>query len=159
MFLSRRLIPTFARSTLPISRRCLSSTALRFREATPSTPPLEELIGGKEGIDRRKAVYQDKYAQALEAKAKAEGVTVEELKRRKVEAEEKVKAEKAAARAAAAPTAGPVPAGSESKTSDGQVVRPAPGTQPAFTKPEGSEGPVKVRSPSFASSNPPSHRV
>lgn len=134
------------------SRRCLSSTSF----LRSSTPQWEELIGGREGVERKRKAYEGKYAAAMEAKAKADGITVEELKKRQavLEAQQKAAAEEARAlrQPPAVESAGPVAAGSEKVGEQGQVVRPPPSAESdtaraarAFTKPkDASDSPVKV---------------
>lgn len=151
----RLAVRSVAPSVLPsCSRRCLSSSSF----LRSSTPQWEELIGGREGVERKKKAYEGKYAAAMEAKAKAEGTSVEELKQRQavLEAQQKAAAEEARALKQAAAeaegSAGPVAAGSEKSPEKGQVVRPPPSAQSdtakaarAFTKPkDASDSPVKV---------------
>lgn len=149
----RLAVRSIAPSVLPSSsRRCLSSTSF----LRSSTPQWEELIGGREGVERKKKAYEGKYAAAMEARAKAEGTTVEELKQRQavLEAQQKAAAEEARAlrQTAAEGSAGPVPAGSEKSPTQGEVVRPLPSAESdtakaarAFTKPkDASDSPVKV---------------
>jgi ATP synthase mitochondrial F1 complex assembly factor 1 len=139
------------------SRRCISSTSF----LRSSTPQWEELIGGREGVERKKKAYEGKYAAAMEAKAKAEGTSVEELKQRQaaLEAKQRAAAEEARALKQAAleteGSASPVAAGSEKVPEQGQVVRPLPSAEGsdtaraarAFTKPkDATDAPVKVSS-------------
>lgn len=146
------------------SYRCFNTSSL----CRSATPQWEELIGGREGVERKRKAYEGKYAAAMEAKAKAEGLSVEELKQRQVELETKQRAEAAAARAAkqAAQTpppqdsAGPVAAGSEGDVKLGQVHRANPSAESdtaraarAFTKPkEAGDTSVKVCTCCFCAS-------
>lgn len=129
-----------------------SSSSLRS-----ASPQWEELIGGREGVERKRKAYEGKYAAAMESKAKAEGLSVEELKRRQNVLEARKNAAEAEARALRQTpppqdTTGPVPAGSEGTPTQGQVVRPAPSAESdtaraarAFTKPkDAQESSVKV---------------
>jgi ATP synthase F1 complex assembly factor 1 len=138
-FLPSRILPALNR--LP-TRRALSSTSV-LRSATPQW---EELIGGRAGIERKRKAYEGKYAAAMEQKAKSEGVSVEELKRRKIALDEA--AAKAKREVPLTDSKGPVEAGGLDGAEKSRVVRPAPSSKqaPAFTKPKsGSDSPVKVR--------------
>ena len=139
---------------VPITRRYISSSS-SLRSASPEW---QELIGGREGVERKRKAYEGKYAAAMEAKARAEGLTVEELKRRQNVMEARKKAAEAEARAlrqAPPPqdTTGPVPAGSEGAPVQGQVTRPLPSAESdtaraarSFAKPkDAKDSPVKVR--------------
>lgn len=133
-----------------------------------ATPDWEELIGGRAGIERKRAAFVDKYREALETKARAEGITVEQLKER---AALQAKAKEAARTvpnqqgtvtggdntAQEAPM-GPVEAGSmdtrktEAELQEPRVVRPAPSSEPAQKQPlerKSSDSPIKVRSSAF----------
>ncbi|GAA5901335.1 hypothetical protein JCM6882_007750 [Rhodosporidiobolus microsporus] len=128
------------------------ATPLRtFSTASPlriATQEWEQLVGGKAGIARRQAEFEDKYRAALEAKAKAEGVSVEDLKERAMVA---AKAKEAVANAAA----GPVEAGSvdtrktEAEVKEPEVVKPLPSAEGQQKKPQpapvgqSKENPVK----------------
>ena len=68
------------------------------------------------GIERRRQVLEQKYQHVLEAKAKQQGLTVEQLKDK---AREAAKAKEEADRIAAAPASGPVEAGSVGTRSEG----------------------------------------
>ena len=142
---------------LALPTRPFSSSPARFN----ATPDWEELIGGRAGIERKRAAFTDKYRDALEAKARAEGITVDQLRERSA-------AQAKAARAVAggdntvqqAPL-GPVEAGSmdtrktERELQEPEVVRPAPSAPPAKKQPlerKSSDSPIKVRplSPSLS---------
>lgn len=142
----------------------LSTTAPRAN----ATPDWEQLIGGRAGVERRRAEFQDRYRDALEAKARAEGITVEELKQRALDEEAKKKQQQQATRTAtgdvmgggqreAAAAGGPVEAGSMDtrKTAEqveggqaAEVVKPLPSAAPSQPKkplaPKKSDSPVKV---------------
>lgn len=148
----------------------LSSTALR-RNATPDW---EQLIGGRAGVERRRAEFQDRYRAALEAKAKQEGTTVEELKRRA--AEESSRAPRAqdvmsGRRASPAPSAtgrdeslGPVEAGSlDTRKTAGQldeegqaaeVVKPLPSAQQGGEADATAQKPQQPLAPKKRSDSP-----
>ncbi|BGP40854.1 hypothetical protein JCM10449v2_004819 [Rhodotorula kratochvilovae] len=101
-------LPRCARTLrTPAPLRTLSTSLPRAN----ATPDWEELIGGRAGIERKRAAFTDKYRAALEAKAKAEGITVEQL-------QERVAAQ---ARAKANVTDGPVAQGRGGKASLGPV--------------------------------------
>lgn len=149
---------------------CLSTTAPRGN----ATPDWEQLIGGRAGVERRRAEFQDRYRDALEAKARAEGITVDELKQRALDEAERKKKKKKATRTAtgtgddvmgggqeAAATGGPVEAGSmDTRKTAGEleggqaaeVVKPLPSAaespSPSQPKkplaPKKSDSPVKV---------------
>ena len=151
----------------------LSTTAPR-RNATPDW---EQLIGGRAGVERRRAEFQDRYRDALEAKARAEGISVEELKQRALdEAEKKKQATRTRTATGtgdvmgggqeAAATGGPVEAGSMDtrKTAEqleggqaAEVVKPLPSAaespSPSQPKkplaPKKSDSPVKVSASSL----------
>ncbi|KAK4057228.1 hypothetical protein OIO90_001723 [Microbotryomycetes sp. JL221] len=112
-----------------------------------------DLVGGKQGIERRRQLFEEKYARAMESKARDEGLSVEQLRRRKLAAEQAKRAASNSSAPKQAPN-GPVPAGSELQGRPGDmaqqqqqptVVRPPPSaaSQAAseFTKPK--DGPVK----------------
>ncbi|KAL8292234.1 hypothetical protein RQP46_001700 [Phenoliferia psychrophenolica] len=72
---------------LPLSRLLLRSTrplssSLPLRSATPDW---QELIGGREVVDRKRAAFEDKYKAAFEKKARLEGLSVEQLKHKAAE--------------------------------------------------------------------------
>ncbi|TNY19187.1 ATP11 protein-domain-containing protein [Rhodotorula diobovata] len=93
-----------------------------------ATPDWEELIGGRAGIERKRAAFVDKYREALETKARAEGITVEQLKER---AALQAKAKEAARTA---------------ELQEPRVVRPAPSSEPAQKQPlerKSSDSPIK----------------
>lgn len=152
----------------------LSTTAPR-RNATPDW---EQLIGGRAGVERRRAEFQDRYRDALEAKARAEGISVEELKQRALDEAAKKKATRKATATGtgdvmgggqeAAATGGPVEAGSMDtrKTAEqleggkaAEVVKPlpsaavSPSPSPSQPKkplaPKKSDSPVKVSASSL----------
>ncbi|KAK4048232.1 hypothetical protein OIV83_004937 [Microbotryomycetes sp. JL201] len=128
-----------------VTSRALSTSA-RLANATPDW---EQLVGGKQGIERRRRLYEEKYAAIIESKAKEQGMTVDELRRRTAEAEQARQKKQRIANSQPQP----VEAGSEQqgrpadKGPEAQptVVRPPPSAtaQAAseFTKPK--DGPVK----------------
>lgn len=140
-----RTLRLAATSQRPLYRSLSTFTPLRN-----ASPEWESLIGGRAGIERRRQVLEQKYQHVLEAKAKQQGLTVEQLKDK---AREAAKAKEAADRLAAAPASGPVEAGSVGTRSEGahegdDVVKPLPSAQkpnsqaqPAYKK---GDSPVKV---------------
>ena len=78
MFLTPRLGRLLTSSFRPASRTLSTTTHLRS-----ATPDWQALIGGREGVDRKRKAYEEKYATAMAERAKQEGVSVEELKERK----------------------------------------------------------------------------
>ncbi|GAA5924197.1 hypothetical protein JCM3775_005619 [Rhodotorula graminis] len=133
---------------LALPARPFTSSAARLN----ATPDWEQLIGGRAGIERKRAAFTDKYRDALEAKARAEGITVDQLRERSA-------AQAKAARAVAggdntvqqAPM-GPVEAGSMDTRKTGrelqepEVVRPAPSARSAKKQPlerRSSDSPIK----------------
>ncbi|GAA5828911.1 hypothetical protein JCM3766R1_003863 [Sporobolomyces carnicolor] len=131
------------------SQRPLYRSLSTFTPLRNASPEWESLIGGRAGIERRRQVLEQKYQHVLEAKAKQQGLTVEQLKDK---AREAAKAKEAADRLAAAPASGPVEAGSVGTRSEGahegdNVVKPLPSAQkpnsqaqPAYKK---GDSPVK----------------
>ncbi|KAM0748730.1 ATP11-domain-containing protein [Meredithblackwellia eburnea MCA 4105] len=114
------------------------STSTSTRSATPEW---QELIGGREVVERKKQLYQDKYKAAVENKAKQEGISVEQLK---------IKAElgKKAANKLNQPapkSSSPVAAGSEGDSLQGpSVVRPSPSASEPSRKPSpAKDTPIK----------------
>lgn len=102
---------------VPQSRvACLSTTVPR-RNATPGW---EQLIGGRAGVERRRAEFQNRYRDALEAKARAEGISVEELKRRALDEAEKK--QKKATRTRTTTTGGDVMGGGQGTAAMGGPV-------------------------------------
>ncbi|GAA6048453.1 hypothetical protein JCM3770_003764 [Rhodotorula araucariae] len=148
-------LPRCARTLcVPAPLRTLSTTAPR----PTATPDWEELIGGRAGIERKRRAFTDKYRAALEAKAKAEGITVEQLQER-IAAQARGKANVTGGPAAQGrggkDSLGPVEAGSmdtrksEEELLKPNVVRPAPSAaDEAQAKqkplpPKNSESPIK----------------
>lgn len=151
------MLPRRARTLLrsPFPLRSLSTSAPR----PTATPDWQQLIGGRAGVERKKAQYQEKYAAALKAKAEREGLTAEELV-------ERAKAADVAARAVERSLLGvkdPVKEGEQGHATgvednvenptpgveggvEGRVVRPPPSAKPARSASPGKEkeGPVKV---------------
>ncbi|GAA5871253.1 hypothetical protein JCM3774_000890 [Rhodotorula dairenensis] len=147
-----------------LPRRCrtaLLSTSAARRNATPDW---EQLIGGRAGVERRRAEFQERYRSALEAKARAEGLSVEELvKRRANEAQQRqlgrsdVTAPSPSSSAATGGGGGPVEAGSMDtrKSADevnaeqeaAEVVKPLPSADKSSAQkpltPKKSDSPVK----------------
>ncbi len=163
------MLTRLARARLPSlalgSTRALSTTP----RLLTATPDWQELIGGRAGVEKKKAAYKDKYAEAIKAKAQKEGLTEEELV-------ERAKAAEVAAAAVERQLLGakePAPvredpnvektAGTSEKI-EGDVVRPPPSAKASaeaakakeFTK-GSKEGPVKVRQP-IPSRHPPRPR-
>ncbi|GAA5975289.1 hypothetical protein JCM11641_005923 [Rhodosporidiobolus odoratus] len=108
-----------------VSRSALASfstSPLRLDSSSTSAAVLENLVGGKAGIARKKQEFEDKYRAALEAKAKAEGVSVEQLKAKMAP----MKDVTASPKASAGPEQlGPVEAGSmDSRKSAEEVTKP-----------------------------------
>ncbi|GAA5934633.1 hypothetical protein JCM1841_001788 [Sporobolomyces salmonicolor] len=134
-----------ARLAAPLvrTRLALLSTSAARRNATPDW---EDLIGGRAGVERKRQLFEDKYRAALEAKAKKEGVTVEELKRRSAEA---MKAKQAVEKAKGAESLGPVAAGSVETRKEGErsveeeVVKPLPSASKQATPAKKGDSPVK----------------
>ncbi|GAA5885847.1 hypothetical protein JCM5296_000163 [Sporobolomyces johnsonii] len=133
-----------ARLAAPLvrTRLALLSTSSARRNATPDW---EHLIGGRAGVERKRQIFEDKYRAALEAKAKKEGVTVEELKRRSAEA---MKAKEAEEKAKGAESLGPVEAGSVETRKQGEspveeVVKPLPSASKQATPAKKGDSPVK----------------
>jgi len=151
------MLPRFARARLPLlagpnARRPLSTTP----RLLTATPDWQTLIGGRAGVEKKKAAFKDKYADAIKAKAEKEGLSADQLVERAQAAEQAAAAVERrllGAKEAVAP-------GSEDpsveKTAgvegavEGEVVRPPPSASgeaakaKEFTK--GSrEAPVKVR--------------
>ncbi|GAA5968416.1 hypothetical protein JCM21900_002665 [Sporobolomyces salmonicolor] len=146
-FLGSRL-PLLARparlaAPLVRTRLALLSTSAARRNATPDW---EDLVGGRAGVERKRQLFEDKYRAALEAKAKKEGVTVEELKRRSAEA---MKAKQAEEKAQGAESLGPVAAGSVETREEGErsvqeeVVKPLPSASKQATPAKKGDSPVK----------------
>lgn len=151
------------------SRSRALNTSARVLNASPEW---EQLVGGKAGIERRRVEFENKYQAAMEAKAKQEGVTVDEFKRRKIVLEAKAKPAQRPIQSQAGASPSPVPAGSDTQGRAGiepnsqqpSVVRPPPsaagqtGTSKAaqaFTKKSGQDSPVKVRA--VVRSSSPAH--
>lgn len=162
---------------LPIGRTLLStprrlalfSTSSAARNATPDW---EQLIGGRAGIDRRRAAFEDRYRAALEARAKKEGVSVEQLKERAKQLNAKPRAAdvmrpggivRGSTPANKDPELGPVEAGSmdtrktvgelSNEADAADVVKPLPSAEQEaaaarpkqpFT-PKKNDSPIKVR--------------
>ncbi|GAA6032466.1 hypothetical protein JCM8097_004774 [Rhodosporidiobolus ruineniae] len=133
--------PALARPAVAVARLSTSSS---LRSATPEW---EQLIGGKAGIARRQAEFEDKYRQALEQKAKKEGISVDDLKAR-------VAALKNVSEVSKAPEVdGPVEAGSmDPRKTDEQlkkpdVVKPLPSAEPAKADaaPVGKQGESAIK--------------
>ncbi|GAA6009263.1 hypothetical protein JCM10207_004327 [Rhodosporidiobolus poonsookiae] len=151
------MLRTAARTTLRAS--FYRPTAVRPAAAAFSSSPLrpnatpdwEQLVGGKAKIAYRKAEYEEKYVAALEAKAKEQGVSVDDLK-----ASAAAKAN-VTERMGSAPRAGlgPVEAGSMDtrKTPDElkepDVVKPLPSAEQDAQKtqaaPVGKQGEQPVK--------------
>ncbi|GAA5965010.1 hypothetical protein JCM3765_004827 [Sporobolomyces pararoseus] len=137
-----RLVPTFSR---PLNRSFSS-----FRPLFNASPEWESLIGGKQGIERKRQLFEQKYQHVLEAKAKEQGITLEELKER---AKEALKAKQATDRIKLQGEKGPVEAGSVDTRSDKQggatkegenVVKPLPSSQKPTQAPyKKGDSPVK----------------
>lgn len=164
--LPARLVRLQAARTPPFSlpARCCRTAPLSTSAARRNaTPDWEQLIGGRAGVERRRAEFQERYRDALEAKARAEGVSVEELQRRAAEAQRPARRSDVmppAAAAAQTAAGGPVEAGSMDtrKTADevnaeqdaAEVVKPLPSAEqqrPGAEKPlapKKSDSPVKV---------------
>lgn len=147
-------------SLLPLARyslRLASTSPRLFRPLSTSlsrraaTPEWTELIGGREVVDRKRAAFEAKYKAAVEKKARAEGLNVEELKKRAEE--QKLKEKPASLAPRAPPASGPVEAGSGAEGTSGEVVRPLPSAEkaPEVAKKQCSSG-VKVRPTRCASS-------
>lgn len=133
--------PLARSARVPPSLRALSISALR----QSATPDWQQLIGGREVVDRKRKAFEDKYLAAVEKKARLAGLSVEQLKAKAADDE-------AARRAAALPVRkveqqGPVEAGSGGETVEGQVVRPPPssGSPAPAADSKKSSSPVKVR--------------
>ncbi|KAM0789334.1 hypothetical protein ACM66B_000167 [Microbotryomycetes sp. NB124-2] len=147
----------FAPSRIFLTRTACCTRAARSRELSTSarllnaTPDWEQLVGGKQGIERRRRLFEEKYAAAVESKANEQGLSVEEL-RRKAQAAKDASQQKNKQRVTASQPE-PVAAGSEQQgrpadklpQEQPNVVRPLPSStaQAAseFTKPK--DGPVK----------------
>ncbi|CEQ43186.1 SPOSA6832_05091, partial [Sporobolomyces salmonicolor] len=146
-----------ARLAAPLvrTRLALLSTSAARRNATPDW---EDLIGGRAGVERKRQLFEDKYRAALEAKAKKEGVTVEELKRRSAEA---MKAKQAVEKAKGAESLGPVAAGSVETRKEGErsveeeVVKPLPSASKQATPAKKGDSPVKVCCHTSLNQRPP----
>ncbi|BGP17005.1 hypothetical protein JCM10213_000360 [Rhodosporidiobolus nylandii] len=112
-----------------------SSSPLPRDDAAQAAAVLENLVGGREGIARKKAEFEDKYRAALEAKAKAEGVSVESLK-------ERAAAAKPRAKEHASQVGGPVEAGSmdprksPEELQEPEVVKPLPSSEGEAKRPQ-----------------------
>ncbi|GAA5844067.1 hypothetical protein JCM11251_003013 [Rhodosporidiobolus azoricus] len=149
---------TAARTTLrstALYRPARTTSLCSFSTASPlriATQEWEQLVGGKAGIARRQAEFEDKYRAALEAKAKAEGISVEELKER---AAVTAKAKEAVKSHGTPESAGPIEAGSmdprktEEQLKKPEVVKPLPSAEAQAEKPapasvgQTKENPVK----------------
>ena len=136
--LRSRLLTPLARSVVPRSR--LLSTSVPRSSATPDW---QELIGGREVVDRKRAAFENKYKAAVERKARLEGLSVEELKARKAAEEDAVKAAKARAFEASRPA--PAEPSLEAEGATGEAQLAGKSTQASGKK---SDSPVKVRLPS-----------
>ncbi|GAA5905843.1 Atp11p [Sporobolomyces salmoneus] len=119
---------------LPTTTRPLQRSFSRFTPLSNASPEWESLIGGKAGIERKRQLFEQKYKDLLEAKAKQQGITVEELKE-KVKESEKLKqaTERMKKNPVATAPKGPAEAGSmgtrpESQTEQegSNVVKPLP---------------------------------
>lgn len=141
-------------STLPRSTRSISSSA----QLLTATPSWQELIGGRAGVERKKAAFHDKYADALKRKAEQEGLTQEQLMERVKQAAAVATAKERELlglkpQSDAEPELEPVqedpsvePTPGTKEGVDGTVMRPAPSaTKPRSSKAAKEEGPVKVR--------------
>ncbi|GJN91200.1 hypothetical protein Rhopal_004218-T1 [Rhodotorula paludigena] len=132
------------RAPAPLLRPLSTSALLRN-----ATPDWEELIGGRAGIERKRALFEDKYRAALERKAAQEGLSVDALKERAGEALRReqeqrrrdVMPQRDAAKAAGKESLGPVEAGSVDtrKSADEldkpDVVRPVPSAEGEAKRP------------------------
>lgn len=141
---SLRLVPTLPRPFI----RSFSS----FRPLSNASPEWESLIGGKQGIERKRQLFEQKYQHVLEAKAKEQGITLEELKEK---AKEALKVKQATDRIKLQGEKGPVEAGSVDTRNGGgggattkegdNVVKPLPSSQKPTQAPyKKGDSPVKV---------------
>lgn len=127
--------------TLVVSRT-FSSTS-HFLTATPDW---QTLVGGRAGILTSQKAFNSKYAAALEKKAKSDGVSVEEMmKRKQDEVREK---ENLARKERAAAMDGLVEAG-QVEPVEGRVVKPLPSAEEekqaqAKRERNGESSPIKV---------------
>lgn len=153
------MLTRFARTRLPL----VSPLSARPLSTTPrlltATPDWQTLIGGRAGVERKKAAFQSKYADAIKAKAEKEGLTKEELM-------ERARAAEVAAAAVERGLTGAKDIGERRVREDpnvektpgtderikGEVVRPPPSAQGQGEGPKANEftrgskeGPVKVR--------------
>ncbi|KAI5476444.1 hypothetical protein MNV49_007757 [Pseudohyphozyma bogoriensis] len=86
------------RSSRCLLRPCTSRSLRTSASLLNATPDWQELIGGREVVERKKKAFEDKYKDVLEEKARREGVSVDELKERakpKVKVNERVEVPKA----------------------------------------------------------------
>ncbi|GAA6006986.1 hypothetical protein JCM11491_001467 [Sporobolomyces phaffii] len=128
------------RLATPRWTRAVSGT----RVVSNASPEWESLIGGRETVERKREQFEQKYRHVLEAKAKQQGITLDELKQ---QAQLAAKAKLAAERAKNAAAAGPAEAGSvDTRTEDAPgpdgVVKPLPSAA-ANAKPSKTAPPYK----------------
>lgn len=120
-----------------------------------ATPDWEQLVGGRAGIERKRQQFEEKYRAALEAKAKAEGISVDVLKER-VKKSNVMAGRPDTAKSAGQHSLGPVEAGSmkprqsEGELEQPEVVKPLPsaeeqGAAKAEQPSTKGDSPVKVR--------------
>ncbi|BGP25354.1 ATP synthase mitochondrial F1 complex assembly factor 1 [Rhodotorula toruloides] len=140
------LCTSLASRTLPIAS-FTSSAPLRN-----ATPDWEQLVGGRAGIERKRQQFEEKYRAALEAKARAEGISVDELKER-FRISNVTAARPETTRSAGQESLGPVEAGSmdprksEEELKQPEVVKPLPSAEQGGAKAEqpakSGDSPVK----------------
>lgn len=160
MSLLRSRLSHLARSRVRLRTSLASRTlpAASFTSSAPhrnATPDWEQLVGGRAGIERKRQQFEEKYRAALEAKAKAEGISVDELKER-VRTSNVMAARPETTKSAGQESLGPVEAGSmdprksEEELKQPEVVKPLPsaeeqGGAKAGQPPKQGDSPVKVR--------------
>lgn len=117
-----------------------------------STPSWQALVGGREVIEKKRQLFEEKYRQKVERKAKEQGLSIEELKDKARVANKAKLAE--LRKPNPAPDAGSVPAGGDFKdaAASGSVVRPTDSAvkdrkQTPASQFKRQESPVKVRTP------------
>ncbi|BGP00228.1 Protein ATP11, mitochondrial [Rhodotorula toruloides] len=158
MSLLRSRLSHLARSRVRLRTSLASRTlpAASFTSSAPhrnATPDWEQLVGGRAGIERKRQQFEEKYRAALEAKAKAEGISVDELKER-VRTSNVMAARPETTKSAGQESLGPVEAGSmdprksEEELKQPEVVKPLPsaeeqGGAKAGQPPKQGDSPVK----------------